>query len=696
MAETALQEEEGRLQRTLAQIDQMLSGIGPRYTGNDYTEQVLDMQREERKQKLQIAAREPYFGRIDYKTEQDPEPKQLYIGKAGVGSDEGGDPLVIDWRAPVASLFYSFTGGDGPASYESPEGEVTGDVFLKRNILVRQRELIRVVDSYVRGEDNVGAADEFLLYRLGESKDNKLRDIVSTIQEEQDNIIRAERYKALFIQGVAGSGKTTVALHRLAFLLYHYEGRIAANRMIIFAPNTMFLDYISGVLPELGVGDIAQTTFADWSLELLQHEVSLISSADTLEYWFEERRTQEERDDASGRWKGRAAFRALLDEKLAELESKLVPDIPFEPYPGMTLKPEQIRQWLTTDYGDEPLMKRRERLVSRVKRWMESEWKDRRIADKTAKSKANTKLNAYVKKMASVTAPQLYRTLFDPKTAHPDVPKPIAKRTVQQLKAGVIDPEDLAPLVYLHIQLYGLGTSPFDHIVIDEAQDYSPMQLEALKLCQRIPSLTVLGDLQQGIHDYAGIRRWDEQMELFDSASLGYYELDRSYRSTMEIIEFANRVLAGMDGGVKPAVPVFRSGEPVDLISCQPDNWEEELLARVLGLLKQGIYQTVAVIGRTAAECEQVHALLKQAGLEPSLVQSKEPAYQGGLTVVPVYLSKGLEFDAVILSNAGTDAYGELDAKLLYVGCTRALHKLILLHQGALTSLVQPPASLES
>uniref|UniRef100_UPI0013E2B04C ATP-binding domain-containing protein n=1 Tax=Paenibacillus kobensis TaxID=59841 RepID=UPI0013E2B04C len=337
----------------------------------------------------------------------------------------------------------------------------------------------------------------------------------------------------------------------------------------------------------------------------------------------------------------------------------------------------------------EPLMKRRERLVSRVKRWLESEWKERRITDKTAKTKANAKLNAYVKKMPSISAPQLYRTLFDAKTAHPDVPKSIAKRTLQQLKAGVVDPEDLAPLVYLHIQMYGLGTSPFDHIVIDEAQDYSPMQLEALKLCQRIPSLTVLGDLQQGIHDYAGIRHWSEQMELFESDNVGFYELDRSYRSTMEIIEFANRVLSGMDGGVKPATPVFRSGEPVDVTACPPDQWENKLLSSIQELLQQNIYQTIAVIGRTAAECERVHALLEQAGLEASLVQSKQPAYRGGLTVVPVYLSKGLEFDAVLISDAGADAYGELDAKLLYVGCTRALHKLSLLHQGALTPLVQ-------
>ncbi|MWC27915.1 HelD family protein [Paenibacillus sp. MMS18-CY102] len=691
--QSAQQEEEQRLARSLEEIDRQLRGIGPRYFGDDYTEQLLDRQREERQQRLEVAAKEPYFGRIDYQSESEAAPKPLYIGKAGVGGDDSADPLVIDWRAPVASLFYSFSGGEAPVTYESPDGEVTGEIHLKRNLLVRQRELVRVVDSYVRGMENVSANDEFLLYRLGESKDNKLRDIVSTIQEEQDNIIRAERNRALFIQGVAGSGKTTVALHRLAYLLYRYAGKIAANRMIIFAPNTMFLDYISGVLPELGVGDIAQTTFADWSLALLEHEVALVSSADTLEHWFEQERTAAEREEAPGRWKGRAAFRALLDERLEELERSLIPDMPFEPHPGLKLSPNQIREWLNTDYGDdEPLMKRRERLASRVKRWLESEWKERRLTDKQAKSKANAKLNAYIKKMPSYSAPKLYRSLFDGKQAHPDVPKAIAKRTLQQLKLGVVDPEDLAPLVYLHIRMYGLGMPLFDHIVIDEAQDYSPMQLEALRLCQRIPSFTVLGDLQQGIHDYAGIRRWSEQMDLFDPASVGYYELDRSYRSTMEIIEFANRVLAGMEGGVKPATPVFRSGEPVVVTACDAAKWESELAAAVSALVQQGVYQTIAVVGRTAMECETIHAILTAAGMEASLVQSKQPAYKGGLTVVPVYLSKGLEFDAVLIADASAQAYRDGDAKLLYVGCTRALHKLELLHRGPLTPLINEPA----
>lgn len=692
---TIQQEEQERLNTALQDIEAQLRAIGPRYTGNDFTEQMLDLQREERKKQLEVARREPYFGRIDFQElPQDTknvisgEPKPLYIGKAGVAKNGGNELLVIDWRAPAASMFYSFAGGDDPAVYESPDGEVSGYVHLKRNFMIRGGEIVRLVDSYVRGQEEGAVSDEFLLYRLGENKDNKLRDIVSTIQGEQDRIIRAERNKALFIQGVAGSGKTTVALHRLAFLLYQYEGRIRAERMIIFAPNRMFLDYISGVLPELGVGDIGQTTFADWALELLEHSVRLADPSETMAYWFEEKRTKEEIEQSSGRWKGSLALKQAIDERLAELQDRIVPDTAFVPLDGFTLKPEMMREWYDTDYGEETVMVKRERLVNRIKRWLESELKHRGVADKKKRSAATAKLNSFVKRIPSYTALQLYASLFKGKTALADVPKAIAKATSERLASEVVASEDLAPLAYIHLKLFGLKVPPFDHIVIDEAQDYSPFQLEALRLCQRTPSMTVLGDLQQGIHAYAGIEKWSELMDLFPEGDNAFFELNRSYRSTMEIIDFANVILGGMTGGVKPAVPVFRSGDPVKAEPASEAGWLQSIAATVTEWQESGTYDTISVIGRTARECEEIHRYLLKQGIEASLVQSKQPTYGGGLTVVPVYLSKGLEFDAVLIADAGNRNYETIDAKLLYVGCTRALHKLKLLYRGERTPLL--------
>ncbi|MUT67044.1 UvrD-helicase domain-containing protein [Paenibacillus sp. NEAU-GSW1] len=689
--QSAYQEEKERLASSLSEIVSQLQAIGPKYTGDDFTEQMLDLQREERKQRLEVAHREPYFGRIDFQELPNGEAKPLYIGKAGVAKAGGNELIVIDWRAPVASLFYSFTGGNDSATYESPDGEIEGLVHLKRNLMVRQGELVRLVDSFTRGQEEEAVTDEFLLYRLGENKDNKLRDIVSTIQHEQDRIIRSERSKALFIQGVAGSGKTTVALHRLAFLLYQYADRMRAERMVIFAPNRMFLDYISGVLPELGVGDIQQTTFTDWALALLNHEVALTSSADALAYWFEQPRTAEEAAISSGRIKGALSFKAIVDQRISEIESRIVPVIPFEPLPGLLLKPEKMEEWYNTDYGEESLMKKRDRLASRIRRWLESTLKEKGVHDKKLRAKANTKLNAFQKKIPAFTAPQLYATLFHGKQADSSIPKAIAAETTARLKNGQAEAADLAPLVYIHLKLYGLNMSAYDHIVIDEAQDYSPFQLEALRLCQSTPSMTVLGDLQQGIHDYAGIQSWDQLTDLFASEQTGYFELNRSYRSTMEIIEFANRILGAMGGGVKPAVPVFRSGDPVDVESYVNDD------QRLLGIRQtvrqwqaSGQYDTIAVIGRTTQQCEVIYEALLEEGLSPSIVRSKQPEYGGGLSVVPVYLSKGLEFDAVLICDAEDASYGAHDAKLLYVGCTRALHKLKLLHTGELTKLIAP------
>lgn len=687
--QSAFQQEEKRMDDVLQHIGNQLGAIGPRYTGDDFTEQMLDLQREQRKQRLEVALREPYFGRLDFQESAQAAPSPLYIGKAGVAHEATNELLVIDWRAPAASLYYAFSGGEAPVAYDSPEGEIEGIVHLKRNLMVRQSKLERIVDSYVRGQADETVTDEFLLYRLGESKDNKLRDIVSTIQQEQDLIIRMDKNKAVFIQGVAGSGKTTVALHRLAFLLYRYAGRIRADRMVIFAPNRMFLDYISGVLPELGVGDIIGTTYTEWALDQLQHTVKLDETFDAMDYWFEQSRTAAELEHASGRLKGSPSFKQAIDGKLADMEDKLLPAASLELMDGFVLQPSMMKEWLAVDLKDEPIMRRRERLVSRIKRWFESEWKARRYTDSKLKSKANAKVSAYSKKIAAFTAPQLYTAVLQDADAAQSLPAKDRAATIKRLKSGLVQSEDLAALVYIHLRLNGSEHPMYDHIVIDEAQDYSPLQLESLKLRQSQPSMTVLGDLQQGIHGYAGIHSWKELTDLFPAEDNGYFELDRSYRSTMEIIDFANVVLGSMGAGVKPAVPVFRSGEPVEVEAADT---EEERLKQAVDTVRnwqrEGTYKTIAVLGRTANACAILAQRLAQEGIEASLVERKQPAYGGGLTVVPVYLAKGLEFDAVLIADADAASYSIYDAKLLYVGCTRALHKLALLHCGPLTALL--------
>jgi DNA helicase-2/ATP-dependent DNA helicase PcrA len=677
--QSAYQEEMHRLEHTSKEIDQQLERLQriPAYYGNDLTEQVLDSMREQSRRNLTKAVDEPYFGRLDFQESGKDASTPYYIGKAGVEEEGSGKLIVIDWRAPVASLFYSFTGGLDAAAYDSPDGLIDGLVYLKRNVVIRKQILQRVVDTFDREQDSLAAHDEFLIYRLGENKDNKLRDIVSTIQAEQDRIIRAAKNTALIIQGVAGSGKTTVALHRLAYLLYQYRDQIRAEKMIIFAPSSMFLDYISTVLPELGVGNIQQNTFTDWALDILEQEVKLADPNVTLNTWFAVGPNRPEiNEHAPGRFKGSLLFRNDLEQKLESFEQTYLPSSSFQPWEGKILPLNTIHEWFFVENSHYPLAKRRDRVVARIKRWLEMEldpiWEMSR--KKELKQKSAQKLRSYLKGWPEHTAFTLYQLLY-----------PNA-----QFKKKTVQHEDLAPLLFVHNRLYGISSDRmFDHVVVDEAQDFSPFQITVLDMFTRNRSFTILGDLSQGIHAYQGIMDWKEFISIFPEEQSGYFELERSYRSTMEIIQFANSVLSrGGQTGLL-AVPVFRSGDKVRILQTEKSE-RIKVLIDALNRIRAGSSSTIAVIARTEIHSEKLYETLHLAGIPCNSISSKQRDYKGGISVLPVYLAKGLEFDAVILMDVDAEHYTQsiIDAKLLYVGCTRCLHELWLLYSGEASPLV--------
>ncbi|GGF79023.1 DNA helicase [Paenibacillus albidus] len=712
--QSAYQEEESRLNSALQEIDTTLERLRsiPVYTGHEYTEQVLEDSREQRRKDLAKLRQEPYFGRLDFQGNDENERKPLYIGKIGVDREQVSDrPLVIDWRAPVASLFYSFTGGTEPASYEAPEGLIEGLVYLKRNVVIRKQILERVADTYNRDSDGPAVSDEFLVYRLGENKDNRLRDIVSTIQEEQDKIIRAAKNTALIIQGVAGSGKTTVALHRLAFLLYQYKDQVSAEKMIIFAPNRMFLDYISDVLPELGVGNIAQSTFPDWAAGVLDLTLPEQDATETMNRWFEaEGAMPEITEETPGRFKGSTALMGIIEASIKLLEGSSVPEGDFIPWEGAVLHRSMILRWHNEEYAPYPPAKRKERVMARIHRWIEMELKKSpsAAAMKERKKKGAQREKAYSGKWPKYEPLTIYKQIFRavkvpgdwPAEAPEEIPAEVLKETAKALKKGIVREEDLPPLLYIHYLLNGNeSVSRFDHIVIDEAQDFSPFQIAILDLYVRGHSFTILGDLSQGIHAYKGVHAWDEMQSLFAPEHTAYHALTRSYRSTMEIIEFANGILSSGVHSPLLAVPVFRSGNPVRLIGygeqgpeCPADETDRISAVRsALAALSGREYRTVAVLARTLREAQELYTVLAAHFEDIHLIDGSMTQYMGGLSVLPVYLSKGLEFDAVILTDADLDHYGTAawDAKLMYVGCTRALHELWLLHNGRMPAYVQ-------
>jgi DNA helicase-2/ATP-dependent DNA helicase PcrA len=671
----AFEYEKGKLTNVLNEISLLKKRLErvPRYYGKDIVEQALDDQRQNQLKNLAIAQEEPYFGRLDFQEKGTDQIIPLYIGKVGVELEETNKPLVIDWRAPISSMFYSFTGDSSAASYSSPDGVIEGDVHLKRNIAIRNQTLLRVVDSYVRGRtDHVGVTDEFLLYRLSEHKDNRLQDIVSTIQLEQNQIIREDYNKALIIQGVPGSGKTTVALHRLAFLLYQYQKKIKPEKVIIFAPNKMFMDYISDVLPELGVGDIQQTTFEEWARSILGNDLIIRNRHQQLSdgVRFEDKGN-------SADYKGSNAFLNDLQLALCDYETSFVPDEDFEAWDQIKLSAETIRNWFFQEYRHYPFMKRKDRIFTRIKRWIDSEYKNFREMDSKGalKKQANKNFNAYKRKWPNHTVVRWYKSIIGEKWSP---------------KKKELSYEDLAPLVYIHNRFYGIDSKyKYHHVVIDEAQDFSPFQISLLQDHCPNQAFTILGDILQNIYAFQGIHQWEEFTNLFQEDKLHFYQLDRSYRSTMEIIYFANAIIKKYQGEITPAKPVFRSGEPVQVVKKSKEEQVDWIRTTVTKLMKNKVH-TIAIIGRDDESCEEIHKFLSQSGVIANLIDADQQEYHGGVSIVPIYLAKGMEFDAVILTDVDENHYPDdaFHAKLLYVGCTRALHHLYIMHDLTLSPLV--------
>ncbi|MGG8382204.1 DNA helicase UvrD [Bacillus thuringiensis] len=678
-----------KMKDTLHTMDEQLDRLEkiPVYYGEDFKEQILESMRESNRQNLRIGVQEPYFGRLDFQEDGKEEVMPIYIGKVGVSDMDTMKPIIIDWRAPVASMFYSFTGGEELAFYQSPDGLVEGDVYLKRNISIRKRELERVVDTYVKGNEDVSHADDFLLYRLGENKDNKLKDIVSTIQSEQNDIIRAERNLPLLIQGVAGSGKTTIALHRLAFLIYEYREQLEAERMIVFAPNSLFLDYISSVLPELGVGNISQTTFPDWALRTLDDSVKLKQTEKKLKEAFSINR--DEKKVMLGKLKGTLEFKTFIEERMIQFENELVPTKDFEAWDRAIIPLEDVKKWMQVEYKHYPLQKRRERLVGRMKRWIEIELKKfgETNEKKLLKKEATKRLNAYMKFWPKMSALSLYSSIVKSKEILEVLPEELVKETEKSCRKKEVCVEDLPALIYIHHRITGIEIGQkFHHVVIDEAQDFSPFQVYVLKEITLGNSFTILGDLSQAIYDYQGIEDWNAFKEVFQET--GYYELTRSYRSTKEIIEFANEIIKNAEIPVGLATPVFRSGEDVKVIHAENQFTE---IVKTVKHLQNADVKTIAVIGRTEDECRGIYVKLTNAGLTVNVIEANQSKYEGGISVVPVYLAKGLEFDAVLLIDVDEEHYKNTkhDAKLLYVGCTRSLHDLWVFHSGEASPLIK-------
>lgn len=606
------------------------------------------------------ALKKAYFGRIDIK-EPGREEETFYIGKGGVMKD-GTTIVIIDWRAPIANVYYE--NGLGMCSYVAPEKkEITIELQKKRTYEVCEDQLIEYYDS------EVVANDELLTKYLAKNKEAVLGEIIATIQKEQNEIIRKSPYRNLIVQGVAGSGKTTVAMHRISYILYNYGKDFRPEDFYIIGSNRILLNYITGVLPELDVRGVRQMTMEQLFVRLLYED-------------WKEKKYKIVPCGQKDFYKGTSEWFRALEAFCLRLEEKVIPhnDILFED--ECLYSVEQVRQYRMEnpalsiqskiDALNAKVLTRLKNLITGRDLTYTSEEKRKLIKDYSWR---------FGGKKWRQPIYELYELFLQEQGEMPPA-KPRKE----------LDVYDLAALAYLYKRVK--ETDPIreaHHIVIDEAQDFGMMVYHVLHFCIPRCTYTVMGDVSQNIHFGFGLNDWEELRQMLLTNELDSFRvLSKSYRNTVEISEFAQGILAKGSFRGYAIEPIIRHGSPVLVRQCQG---ERELLAeteRILtGWQKDG-YDTIAVICRNEAEAAQTaKKLAARLPVEGGDLETAE--FKSGIMVFPVNYTKGLEFDAVLLYNPTEADYPSDDghAKLLYVAATRALHELAVLHTGDLSGLLR-------
>lgn len=686
----------------------------------------------------------PYFGRIDFKEEGESRAERIYLGIASFIEEDGDEFLVYDWRAPISSLYYDY--GPGAASYETPGGTIAGEMELKRQFMIRSGEIRYVFDT------GLTVGDELLQQALGRSADAQMRSIVATIQREQNQIIRNERARMLVVQGAAGSGKTSAALQRVAYLLYRHRDTLKADQMVLFSPNPLFNSYVSTVLPELGEENMVQTTFQEYLESRLGEQYAVEDPFDQLEYVL----TQEQAVDYGARmeairFKSSSAYMLLLQRYADYLSQR---SMLFQPvrFRGEELisadrlaeqfyaqdaslrmpnRIELLKEWLLQEAGrlerqqrelpwvedaiellDDEEYHRVHQRMRKERRSMGATFDDyeeeKRLLSLTIVREQMAPVRRWIKELQFMDVAALYRQLFEtaglassllgPDNALPEAWDSIRAQTVGGIEERRLAYEDATPYLYLSELLTGFRMNTHvRHVVIDEAQDYSAFQLEFMKRLFPRSRMTALGDFNQAIYAHHSVL---DQAEGVGSAAtlLGeehteVLRLSRSYRSTKEIVEFTKGMV-----GASEIIPFERSGELPRVRRTEGgiDALHAVLLQELHNLQEAG-YASIGVICRTAAESERAYAALKDS-MPMQLIKKGTASFTQGAQVIPVYLAKGVEFDAVLIYDGSRSSYArEGERKLFYTACTRAMHVLRICTLGEPSPFItdQPPERYE-
>ena len=594
--------------------------------------------------KLYKIQNSPYFAKIVFESEEEGK-NDIYIGLTYLTKNN--DNVIYDWRSPIASVFYDYESGN--AQYEAPMGIIKGYLHNKRQFTIEDAKIKRVFDS------KLNVQDELLQEVLANKTDEYMKNIVNTIQTEQNAIIRNIKDKNLIVQGIAGSGKTSVALHRIAFLLYKIKN-LTSDKVLIFAPNKVFSEYISNVLPELGEENTKETTFSDFLETYITEYRNIESFTSFIERYYK----YEEADTDLIRFKQSNEIIKVMEEYINEFsnKAKFTKDI-FNH--DLFIEKEKLNYYLKERYSSIPLFERIDEISLKI---AEQEFRSN-------KSKAK-QIRKWLKEVINIPLDlkEIYKNFYRSETFKKYYQKPIAESYINRLDDKSISYEDACLFVYMKSLLRFLGNDyMIEQTIVDEAQDYNVLQYILLKKILKKSKFTILGDVNQTINPYYQYKSLEELKSVFNE-SVNYIELNKTYRSSPEIIEHANKIL-GLS-----LVSAIRRDTHVPVEFKEEDNLREQLLEDIKKLQKDN--KSIAIITKTDTESEKIYKLLHKDLEDLVLIKNNSKNFSRTLVTLPSYMAKGLEFDGTIIYTEKNNSYTYDERYLYYVSCTRSQHHLII------------------
>lgn len=631
----------------------------------------------------------PYFARIDFK-EDGEESESFYIGLSTVEDEDNFDIFVFDWRSPVANMFYDFE--VGPAYYDAPVRRIEGHIEFTRQYNIRNGEIVFMHNS------NESLCDEALTSMLSGNATDKMKNIVASIQKEQNDIIRSDDSKILFIQGAAGSGKTSIALHRSAYLLYKHRKNLSADNILIFSPNEVFAEYISDVLPELGESNIRQTTFEIFSKRFLPSNYLYESKNDHLDYIYSNHtdlKTFKLRTK-SMEYKNTLDFMNTLNKFILDIPRLITNVTPITIEGVQIVSKKSVEKTIFERFKDIPFLNRidvvKQSLFSQVEnKYLSSKdnshfdyVEDKKTFYDFCKAQVDLQVDAMIKTLDSVA---IYKSLWSNIEKYTDIDlKNTKDLTLNYLNNNEVKFEDITPIIYIRSSLEGfISYGNMKHVLVDEAQDYSPLFYEIVKRSFPNASLTIMGDLNQRIDKHSNVKSRNSITNVFNDVKT--VVLTKSYRSTGNITNFTKDILETHE----PIEAVDRIGDN-PTIHIVNNNLEERISTKINEMKDKG-YKSIAIICKNKENSKKLYSSLKELNDDINLIISDKCEFKIGINVISSYIAKGLEFDGVILADG--ESYLSIEDKhLFYTACTRALHELHIYTNTSLENILPQDNSL--